>query len=237
MNTILTLWECTPTTVARYATQLALALHIDKVFDFVTTPRDPGAVIIMPDHDVLVLRPEPFPSRFGPEVGHIWVDATKVGTADQDWFRFFDPGAAFIGWVSMPGTRRVFSVLRIAGEDEVQVRRRDGPAPAVTHPYTSLETSDREATDRIDNPVPVKIPTVCHGEPANERQEGGTHYKTMGVQPWAVVDTWPREQRIGAYRLGALKYIMRMGTKDESLGEIRKARHYLDKLIETLEQQ
>jgi hypothetical protein len=28
---------------------------------------------------------------------------------------------------------------------------------------------------------------------------------------------------------------MRMGRKDEALQEIRKARHYLDKLIETLQ--
>ena len=70
---------------------------------------------------------------------------------------------------------------------------------------------------------------------ANARQVGGGHYKEMGVQPWNVVDTWPLEQRIGAYRHGALKYIMRMGTKDENVQEIKKAVHYLQKLIEVLE--
>jgi hypothetical protein len=70
---------------------------------------------------------------------------------------------------------------------------------------------------------------------ANDIQIGGDHYKNMGVEPWDVVDTWPLEQRIGYYRGGALKYLMRMGTKDEQLQEIKKGQHYMEKLIETLE--
>ena len=65
-------------------------------------------------------------------------------------------------------------------------------------------------------------------------QEGGDHYLNMGVQPWDVIDTWPIEQRIGAYRAGVLKYVMRMGCKDASSQEIRKAKHYCEKLIEVL---
>lgn len=70
---------------------------------------------------------------------------------------------------------------------------------------------------------------------ASDHMHGGTHYKDMGVEPWDVVDTWPVEQRIGAYRHGALKYLMRMGSKDEQLQEIRKAGHYIEKLIEVLQ--
>lgn len=69
---------------------------------------------------------------------------------------------------------------------------------------------------------------------ANDKQIGGTYYKDMGIEPWDVVDTWPLEQRIGVYRHGALKYIMRMGTKDENVQEIQKGIHYLEKLVETL---
>lgn len=69
---------------------------------------------------------------------------------------------------------------------------------------------------------------------ASTRQVAGTHYKDMGVQPWDVVDTWPIEQQIGYYRGGALKYLMRMGSKDESAQEIAKGQHYLDKLLEVL---
>ena len=72
---------------------------------------------------------------------------------------------------------------------------------------------------------------------ANDRQVGGDHYKAMGVQPWDVVDTWPREQRIGYYRGGALKYLMRMGSKDESPMEVAKGQHYIQKLLEVLNEQ
>lgn len=72
---------------------------------------------------------------------------------------------------------------------------------------------------------------------ANDMQVGGDHYKNMGVEPWDVVDTWSLEQRIGFYRGGALKYLMRMGSKDESPREIAKGRHYMTKLLEVLDEQ
>lgn len=71
---------------------------------------------------------------------------------------------------------------------------------------------------------------------ANAKQVGGQHYKKMGIEPWDVIGTWPIEQQIGAYRAGALKYLMRMGSKDEEVQEIGKGIHYLEKLIETLKE-
>lgn len=71
---------------------------------------------------------------------------------------------------------------------------------------------------------------------ARDIQIGGDHYKNMGVEPWDVVDTWPIEQRIGYYRGGALKYTMRMGTKDENIQEISKGVHYMQKLVEVLQE-
>lgn len=70
--------------------------------------------------------------------------------------------------------------------------------------------------------------------PADKRQAGGDHYLEMGVTPWQVIDTWPLEQRIGAYRAYGLKYVMRMGSKDEQAQEIRKGIHCFEKLLETL---
>ena len=78
---------------------------------------------------------------------------------------------------------------------------------------------------RLGDPLPLG---------ANSEQVAGTHYTDMGVQPWDVVGTWPLEQQIGYYRGGALKYVMRLGTKDEPLQEARKAGHYIEKLIEVL---
>jgi hypothetical protein len=71
---------------------------------------------------------------------------------------------------------------------------------------------------------------------ASSKQVGGVHYKVMEVEPWDVIDTWPHEQRIGAYRAGALKYIMRMGSKDAAEQEIGKGIHYLEKLLEVLKE-
>ncbi len=69
---------------------------------------------------------------------------------------------------------------------------------------------------------------------ADEMQFGGNHYTRMDVTPWNVVDTWPAEQRIGAYRFGILKYTMRLGNKDEQLQEAEKGLHYAMKLVEVL---
>lgn len=72
-------------------------------------------------------------------------------------------------------------------------------------------------------------------ETAQSEQVGGTHYLEMKVEPWDVIDSWSQEERIGFYRGNAIKYIMRMGKKDGDSQEIRKALHYLEKLIEVLE--
>ena len=77
---------------------------------------------------------------------------------------------------------------------------------------------------------------VVESPRAKDRQVGGDHYKVMGVQPWDVVDTWPREQRIGYYRGSALKYLMRMGSKDAAPMEIAKCLHYVQKLLEVLDE-
>ena len=77
-------------------------------------------------------------------------------------------------------------------------------------------------------------PAHMQQQVARDIQEGGNHYKEMGVQPWDVVDTWSKEQQIGYYRGGALKYIMRMGNKDQSATEIAKGKHYMQKLLEVL---
>jgi hypothetical protein len=72
---------------------------------------------------------------------------------------------------------------------------------------------------------------------ANDRQVGGDHYTNMAVEPWDVVATWPIEQQIGFFRGNAVKYLLRVGSKDEPLQEIRKAAHYIEKLIEVLQEE
>jgi len=71
---------------------------------------------------------------------------------------------------------------------------------------------------------------------ARDIQVGGAHYKTKAVQPWDVYDTWPPEQRIGAYRANCVKYVMRLDDKDTPLMNAKKLLHYTQKLIEVLEE-
>jgi len=71
---------------------------------------------------------------------------------------------------------------------------------------------------------------------ADDMQIGGDHYIEMAVQPWDVIGSWSLGQQIGFHRGNAIKYLMRLGSKDDALQEARKAQHYLAKLVEALEQ-
>lgn len=95
---------------------------------------------------------------------------------------------------------------------------------------------DMEAEQERSDGIKYQIRAAEAKLRANEKQVGGDHYKNMAIEPWDVIDTWSSDQRIGAYRAGALKYIMRMGSKDMEVQEIGKAIHYLEKLLEILKE-
>lgn len=82
----------------------------------------------------------------------------------------------------------------------------------------------------------VKPGEFIESPKANTIQEGGNHYKLMGVQPWDIYDTWPAEQRIGAYRANCVKYVMRLEDKDSRVLNARKLKHYAQKLVEVAEE-
>ena len=62
------------------------------------------------------------------------------------------------------------------------------------------------------------------------------HYKIGGIETieYMKAKSTPEEFR-GHLRLTALKYLSRFGKKDDELQELKKAKWYLDKLIEELE--
>jgi hypothetical protein len=69
-------------------------------------------------------------------------------------------------------------------------------------------------------------------EKADQQQVGGSHYKDMAVQPWAAMESWMTpEQFAGFLRGNAIKYLARCDAKG-GLGDVKKAKHYIDKLIE-----
>jgi hypothetical protein len=59
-------------------------------------------------------------------------------------------------------------------------------------------------------------------------QHGGLHYKQYGdMQPWNVVAAWG----LGYFDGTALKYLARWRFKN-GIEDLKKARHFIDKLIE-----
>lgn len=91
----------------------------------------------------------------------------------------------------------------------------------------------RQIAHNIGAVAPTEAPKPTS---ANDIQMGGDHYKQHAVQPWDVFDTWPTEQRIGAYRANCTKYVMRLDSKDTPLLNAQKLAHYAQKLVEVLEQ-
>lgn len=67
---------------------------------------------------------------------------------------------------------------------------------------------------------------------ANAMQVGGDHYTSKKVQPWAAMEAWMTpEQFAGFLRGNAIKYLARCDDKG-GVEDLKKARHYLDRLIE-----
>jgi hypothetical protein len=62
---------------------------------------------------------------------------------------------------------------------------------------------------------------------ANATQVAGNHYKTKPIQPWDYI----ARNNIGYLEGCAIKYLSRWRDKG-GVDDLRKARHYIDKLIE-----
>ena len=63
---------------------------------------------------------------------------------------------------------------------------------------------------------------------ANDEQVGGEHYKSKTIQPWDAILDWG----CGFLDGNVIKYVARYRLKG-GVEDLKKARHYLDKLIET----
>ena len=72
-------------------------------------------------------------------------------------------------------------------------------------------------------------------ETADQIQVGGDHYKSQEIQPWHAMEAWMSpDQFKGFLRGNVIKYIARCDKKGGA-EDLKKARHYLDKLIEVCE--
>lgn len=71
---------------------------------------------------------------------------------------------------------------------------------------------------------------------ANDYQVGGTHYKTMTVEPWDVMEAvLTHDEWVGFLKGNCIKYAMRQGRKVDANDDGEKAKHYLAKLAEVEE--
>lgn len=71
---------------------------------------------------------------------------------------------------------------------------------------------------------------------ANEYQVGGDHYKRHKIQPWDAMEVWMTKAEFqGFLRGNAIKYLAR--EKGQNIEDLRKAKHYIEKLIENLTDQ
>ena len=74
-------------------------------------------------------------------------------------------------------------------------------------------------------PVVQQVTTVT----PNDVQVGGEHYKSQTIQPWDAINAWG----LGFLGGNVVKYMARHAQKG-GIEDLRKARHYLDKMIETM---
>jgi len=91
-------------------------------------------------------------------------------------------------------------------------------------------TPDQEAKwDRFFEDMGEFAPVI---DAASKKQVGGDHYVNMGVQPWDAMKSWLTPEQFQGFLQGnAIKYLARWQSKG-GVEDLRKARHYLDKLIE-----
>ena len=80
----------------------------------------------------------------------------------------------------------------------------------------------------ISTTTGYKLTTPATNEPAtpNTKQVGGDHYKDNKIQVWDAIHDWG----LGYFSGNVIKYVARHQKKN-GIEDLKKARHYLDKLI------
>ena len=92
-----------------------------------------------------------------------------------------------------------------------------------------IERSNASIPSEVTGNSPIRF---VPSNKADDLQIGGDHYKNMGVQPWKAMESWMTpEQFAGFLRGNAIKYLARCDAKG-GIDDIKKARHYIDKLVE-----
>lgn len=96
-------------------------------------------------------------------------------------------------------------------------------APKKPAPKKSQRSAAKLQRETAKRATPRKAPAT-----ANAIQVGGSHYQALSPQPWDVIHNWGLSFLAG----NVIKYVARAPAKG-GIEDLQKARHYLDKLIET----
>jgi hypothetical protein len=111
--------------------------------------------------------------------------------------------------------------------------RDEAKSPNEAHAHVIRNTCAKNLHDLEKLYGPPQVPPK---QKANKREIGGDHYEKMLIQPWTAMLSWLTPEQSAGFLLGnAIKYLARAGKKGDALEDIKKAQHYLEKLIEVME--
>jgi Protein of unknwon function (DUF3310) len=85
----------------------------------------------------------------------------------------------------------------------------------------AVSISPRAADD------PMQLPRFPDIDSPLQRQEGGSHYKDLPIQPVEFIHA----NAIGYFEGNVIKYVSRWRNKN-GIADLEKAKHYIDLLIE-----
>lgn len=107
------------------------------------------------------------------------------------------------------------------------------------HPWPEWTDQDDEIVDLFngDEGDESDVQSLIDDIIASQRQVGGTHYRRLEIQPWDYMKCIMTDPEfVHGYLAGnVIKYMSRYTYKN-GVEDLKKARHYLDKMIEELEE-
>jgi hypothetical protein len=103
--------------------------------------------------------------------------------------------------------------------------KRNGKLKPKPLQFTATTTGYKLATPATNEPAIVDTPKRLVVAP-NTKQVGGDHYKDNKIQVWDAIHDWG----LGYFSGNVIKYVARHQKKN-GIEDLKKARHYLDKLI------
>lgn len=183
--------------------------------------------------------------------------ARAVGTTQSNVYNYTAKARKMVGATMMPGkkgfwtpyaqerlnywykTGKSFGQIAKLLSKELDARVSTGAVSGMIYRLKHKEEPGKEHTENdaatpTSAPAPTSI-SVSDPTPVPESmryQVGGDHYKDSPIQPWAAMEAWMGgEQFVGFLRGNVIKYVARCDKKG-GVEDLKKARHYLTKLIE-----